>query len=249
MRKIISSAEVLKRQRDFYNKKYAKWPQLNSVDLFWQHVSDEIIRYLNIKKNKRYLYLGVGDGFVMEYIARKTGAYIYGIDVSDYSLRFCNDKKGFNTTYVCADAQRLPFKINSFNGVIAPAVLHHLPDLKQAFAEFKRVMTNDKVIYSMDPRDYFIRRCLNFFISRIISEDEIQFKQRELEEMYITSGFKIRVSMSSYLFIPIIVPLFKRIRLDIPEWLFRIFLKADTYLASKRYFQPLSWTFTIVANL
>jgi ubiquinone/menaquinone biosynthesis C-methylase UbiE len=241
--------EVIKRQRDFYNKKYAQWPQLRSVDLFWQHVSDEIITLLNIKRDKKYLYLGVGDGFVMEYIAKKTGARIYGIDVSDYSLRYCDKKKGNTTYYLCADAQRLPFKDNSFSGVIAPAVLHHLPDLKKAFTEFKRVLTDDNIIYSFDPRDYVIRSCFNFFIRRIVSEDEIQLKQRELEEMYRASGFKVKLSRPSFFFIPIIVPLFKRIRLDMPESLFNILMKTDKYVASKKFLQPLSWTFTVVATL
>jgi ubiquinone/menaquinone biosynthesis C-methylase UbiE len=241
--------EVIKRQRDFYNKKYAQWPQLHSVDLFWQHVSDEIITLLNIKRDKKYLYLGVGDGFVMEYIAKKTGARIYGIDVSDYSLRYCDKKKGNTTHYLCADAQRLPFKDNSFSGVIAPAVLHHLPNLEKAFAEFKRVLTDDNIIYSIDPRDYFIRSCFNFFIRRIVSEDEIQLKQKKLEEMYRASGFKVKLSRPSFLFIPIIVPLFKRIRIDMPESLFNTLMKADKYFARKRFFQPLSWTFTIVATL
>lgn len=249
MKKDKNISEVIKRQRDFYNKKYSQWPQLHSVDLFWQHVSDEIIRLLNIEKDKRYLYLGVGDGFVMEYIARKTGAHIDGIDVSDYSLLYCNKKKGDTTDYICADAQRLPFKSNSFNGVIAPAVLHHLPDLKMAFAEFKRVLVNDKIIYSIDPRDYFIRRFLNIFISRIISEDEIQLKQKELEELYRASGFKIKLSSPSYFFIPIIVPLLKRIKVDIPESLFNIFMRVDTYFVKKKIFQPFSWSFTIVATL
>lgn len=248
MTKDIDTSAVIRRQREFYNKKYAQWPQLKSVDLFWQHVSDEIIRYLSISKDKKYLYLGVGDGFIVEYIASKTGAVIYGIDVSDFSLRCCNSKKGDTTFYVNADAQKLPFKDRSFNGVIAPAVLHHLSDLKTAFSEFRRVLRDEKMVYSIDPRDYFIRRCLNFFIRRIISEDEIQLKQKELEELYNTSGFQITFSAPSYFIIPIIVPLFKRIRLDLPEWLFNVLMKADTYCAKKKFLQPLSWTFTIVAS-
>ncbi len=242
-------SDVLKRQRDFYNKKYAQWPQLRSVDLFWKHVSDEIITFLKIEKGKKYLYLGVGDGFIMEYIAKKTGAIIFGIDVSDYSLEYCNNKKGNTTHFICADAQQLPFKSNTFHGVIAPAVLHHLPDIERAFSEFKRVLTGDKIVYSIDPRDYFIRRCINLFIKRIVSEDEIQLKQTEVEDMYIASGFKIVASKATFLFIPIIVPLFKRIRIDMPDKLFNFFLGIDTYLAKNRFLQPLSWTFTVVAKI
>lgn len=249
MKKESNISEVLKRQRDFYDRKYAEWPELQSVNLFWQHLADQIIRLLCIEKDKQYLYLGVGDGFVMEYIARQTGAQIIGIDVSNYSISSCDKKKGTNTSYLCADAQNLPFKSNSFNGVIAPAVLHHLPDLKRAFSEFKRVLRDDKIIYSLDPKDYFLRRCFNFFLSKIISEDEIQFKQRELEEMFTSSGFKIKSNQPLYLFMPIITPLFRRIKIDIPVWLFNLFASIDTYLARKRVLQPLSWVISIVATV
>jgi ubiquinone/menaquinone biosynthesis C-methylase UbiE len=242
-------SEVIKRQRDFYNRKYSEWLQLESVNLFWRHMGDKIIQALNITEDKRYLYLGVGDGFLMEYLAGKTNAQIFGIDVSDFSIFTCNKKRGKTCFYLIADAQNLPFKDNSFDGVIAPAILHHLPQLEMAFSEFKRVLSGDKVIFSIDPRDYFLRRCFNFFIKRIVSEDEIQFKKNELEEIFRTFGFKIKSNQPMYLFMPIIVPLFRRIKIDIPRWLFNIFVRIDTYSAKKRMLQPLSWIISIVATL
>jgi SAM-dependent methyltransferase len=42
-------------------------------------------------------------------------------------------------TTVC-DAEALPFENNSFDVVFGHAVLHHIPDLPQAFREFRRVL-------------------------------------------------------------------------------------------------------------
>src|SRR3954464_2793260 len=42
-------------------------------------------------------------------------------------------------TVVC-DAESLPFENNSFDVVFGHAVLHHIPDLERAFAEFRRVL-------------------------------------------------------------------------------------------------------------
>jgi SAM-dependent methyltransferase len=42
-------------------------------------------------------------------------------------------------TIVC-DAEALPFENNSFDVVFGHAVLHHIPDLPQAFREFRRVL-------------------------------------------------------------------------------------------------------------
>jgi len=39
-----------------------------------------------------------------------------------------------------ADAERLPFEDRSFDLVLGHAVLHHIPDLQRAFAEFERVL-------------------------------------------------------------------------------------------------------------
>lgn len=242
-------SEVIKRQKNFYNRKYSEWPRIESVNLLWKHMGDEIIKALNITWDKKYLYLGVGDGFLMEYIATRTKSQILGIDVSDFSIITCNKKRGETTSYLLADAQNLPFKDNKFDGIIAPAVLHHLPQLEKAFLEFKRVLKGDKIIFSIDPRDYFLRRCFNFLIKRIISEDETQFKKAELEGIFHSSGFKIINSEPIYLFMPIIVPLFRRIKIDMPEWLFNIFVKVDTSLAKNKVFQQLSWSISIVATL
>lgn len=241
-------SEVIKRQREFYNKKYSEWPQLKSVNLFWEHMGDLIIKALNITRNKKYLYLGVGDGFLMEYISVKTEAEIFGIDVSDYSIITCNNKRGKRTFYLLADAQNLPFKDSTFDGVIAPAVLHHLPQVGKALSESKRVLKENGFMFSADPRSYFFRKCLNPFIKRIVSEDEIQFKKSELEGIFCSEGFKIISSEPLYLFVPIMVPLLKRIRINIPEWFFNIVVGVDAYLAKKKIFQPLSWVVTIVAS-
>ena len=47
---------------------------------------------------------------------------------------------------VCVDAERLPFADQSFDLVLGHAVLHHLPDLAAAFAEFERVLAPGGVV-------------------------------------------------------------------------------------------------------
>jgi ubiquinone/menaquinone biosynthesis C-methylase UbiE len=44
------------------------------------------------------------------------------------------------TSTVVTDAERLPFAEESFDLVFGHAVLHHIPDLDRAFAEFRRVL-------------------------------------------------------------------------------------------------------------
>ena len=47
---------------------------------------------------------------------------------------------GLTVQTVVTDGERLPFTDASFDLVFGHAVLHHLPDLPQAFAEFMRVL-------------------------------------------------------------------------------------------------------------
>ncbi len=47
---------------------------------------------------------------------------------------------GVEVNTVATDAERLPFEDESFDLVFGHAVLHHIPDLGAAFAEFRRVL-------------------------------------------------------------------------------------------------------------
>jgi SAM-dependent methyltransferase len=54
-----------------------------------------------------------------------------------------------------ADAEELPFEDASFDLVLGHAVLHHLPDLDRAFAEFHRVLRpGGAVVFAGEPSRY-----------------------------------------------------------------------------------------------
>jgi ubiquinone/menaquinone biosynthesis C-methylase UbiE len=54
-----------------------------------------------------------------------------------------------------ADAERLPFADGSFDLVLGHAVLHHIPDLSRAFAEFERVLApGGTVLFAGEPSRY-----------------------------------------------------------------------------------------------
>jgi SAM-dependent methyltransferase len=51
-----------------------------------------------------------------------------------------------------ADAESLPFADESFDLVIGHAILHHLPDLDRAFAEFRRVLhPGGRIVFAGEP--------------------------------------------------------------------------------------------------
>jgi SAM-dependent methyltransferase len=64
-------------------------------------------------------------------------------DISPGMLRTLNanaERLGLTVSSARADAGSLPFTGGSFDLVLGHAVLHHLPDLERAFAEFHRVL-------------------------------------------------------------------------------------------------------------
>jgi SAM-dependent methyltransferase len=64
-------------------------------------------------------------------------------DISPGMIRALNDNAariGVAVKTARADAESLPFAAGSFDLVLGHAVLHHLPDLERAFAEFHRVL-------------------------------------------------------------------------------------------------------------
>ena len=54
-----------------------------------------------------------------------------------------------------ADAEHLPFAYESFDLVFGHAILHHIPDLPRAFAEFRRVLApGGTILFAGEPSRY-----------------------------------------------------------------------------------------------
>ncbi len=59
---------------------------------------------------------------------------------------------GLNVKTARADAESLPFSDESFDLVLGHAVLHHLPNLRRAFAEFHRVLRpGGRIVFAGEP--------------------------------------------------------------------------------------------------
>jgi ubiquinone/menaquinone biosynthesis C-methylase UbiE len=62
---------------------------------------------------------------------------------------------GERVTTVVTEAETLPFDDESFDLVLGHAVLHHIPDLDKAFAEFKRVLRpGGRIVFAGEPSRY-----------------------------------------------------------------------------------------------
>jgi ubiquinone/menaquinone biosynthesis C-methylase UbiE len=92
----------------------------------------------------RALEIGAGTGyFTLNMLAAGLIGEATASDISPgmlAELRANAERLGLRVNAVRVDAERLPFADQSFELVLGHAVLHHIPDLARAFAEFARVL-------------------------------------------------------------------------------------------------------------
>jgi ubiquinone/menaquinone biosynthesis C-methylase UbiE len=108
---------------------------------------------------ERSLEIGAGTGY---FTLNLLGAGLIGeatcSDISPGMLRTLRsnaDELGLTVRTRPADAESLPFEDESFDLVLGHAVLHHIPDLARAFAEFERVLApGGTVLFAGEPSRY-----------------------------------------------------------------------------------------------
>lgn len=90
------------------------------------------------------LEIGAGTGyFSLNLMAAGTIGHLTATDIAPgmlTALRANADSLGLDVDTVVTDAERLPFPDDAFDLVLGHAVLHHIPDLEIAAAEFMRVL-------------------------------------------------------------------------------------------------------------
>jgi ubiquinone/menaquinone biosynthesis C-methylase UbiE len=97
-----------------------------------------------IRRFGRALEIGAGTGYFSLNLAR--AGLVGELTCTDISQGMLGElagtaaRLGVQVETVCTDAERLPFPDNSFDLVFGHAILHHIPDLDQAFGEFRRVL-------------------------------------------------------------------------------------------------------------
>jgi ubiquinone/menaquinone biosynthesis C-methylase UbiE len=107
----------------------------------------------------RALEIGAGTGyFSLNLVRAGTVGHATCTDISPGmldALQANADRLGIDVDAVACDAERLPFEDGSFDLVFGHAVLHHLPNLNQAFSEFRRVLKPGGVIaFAGEPSRY-----------------------------------------------------------------------------------------------
>jgi SAM-dependent methyltransferase len=105
---------------------------------------------------ERSLEIGAGTGYFSLNLLQ-TGVVGHAIctDISPgmvATLAANAERLGLDVRAARADAESLPFPDESFDLVLGHAVLHHLPNLRRAFAEFHRVLRpGGRIVFAGEP--------------------------------------------------------------------------------------------------
>jgi ubiquinone/menaquinone biosynthesis C-methylase UbiE len=104
--------------------------------------TDEILRLCKVKPGMKVLEVGCGAGITSRYIAKKYNVEVTAIDINKKMIEKAKErsKEISNLKYMVADAQKLPFKSNSFDIVFCQSVIAFVPKKQKAINEFKRVL-------------------------------------------------------------------------------------------------------------
>jgi ubiquinone/menaquinone biosynthesis C-methylase UbiE len=138
----------------------AKWG-IDFGELGLSQVSTKVQKALGgaPERYPRSLEIGSGTGYFTLNLMR--AGLIEQATCSDISpgmletLHANAERLGLEVHTEPADAERLPFADASFDLVLGHAILHHIPDLPRAFAEFERVLApGGTVLFAGEPSRY-----------------------------------------------------------------------------------------------
>jgi ubiquinone/menaquinone biosynthesis C-methylase UbiE len=140
----------------------AKWG-IDFGDTGQEQVRLKLVKALGGDKGERFgdaLEIGSGTGyFSLNLVQLGVIERLTATDISPGMLkRLQETAEGLGVeglTTVATEAEELPFEDESFDLVFGHAVLHHIPDLDRAFAEFRRVLRpGGAIAFAGEPSRY-----------------------------------------------------------------------------------------------
>ena len=138
----------------------AKWG-IDFGDIGLEQVMAKVRKALGEQPSKFESSLEIGSGTGYFTLNLMRAGLIRQATCTDISLGMLGtlssnaERLGLDVNTVVADAERLPFEDESFDLVLGHAILHHIPDLQMAFAEFMRVLKpGGTVLFAGEPSRY-----------------------------------------------------------------------------------------------
>ncbi len=178
-------------KKAFFNQIAQEWENSHQPNQDKEKL-EYLFQHFSLNRSDAVLDVGCGTGRLIPFLCQTVGAegLVVGSDFSDEMLRIAKknywQKKLF---FLQADAQKLPFRENSFEAVICLALFPHLPDKLSALKEFRRILKPKKALYIAH---FMSRQEVNSFHSQIkgpVNKDFLP-NQEQMEKLFSLAGFK-----------------------------------------------------------
>jgi SAM-dependent methyltransferase len=137
-------------------------------------------------------------------VLKSMGHHVVGIDISFNSVKTAREKNehnDFNTGYIVADAEYLPFKENVFDVCFCGLLFHHFPSLGCLARECYRILRTPGTLFSYDPNGYNPYEFFGYYLIKLVggvpwkTKNERFLFPKELKTVFGRVGFsKFRIS-------------------------------------------------------
>lgn len=94
-----------------------------------------------------------GTGYGSNILENKSDTYInhHGCEIDSSTIKYSG--KYYPSEYIRGNVEHLPFKTQSFEGIVSLETMEHIPDLDKYFGELRRVSTEDSKLIISTPCD------------------------------------------------------------------------------------------------
>jgi ubiquinone/menaquinone biosynthesis C-methylase UbiE len=165
-------------------------PQANS------RLINAFVRLSGLPRGSRVADLGCGSGVFTE-LLRREGYETVGLDISP-KLVALGRKKYPGLELLEGDAENLPFKSDSLDGVLLSGLVHHFPDPRRLAVEVRRVLKRGGRFVAFDPNRMnpfmwlYRDRASPFYSSVGVTENERPILAKQVAQIFSDEGFRVQ---------------------------------------------------------
>jgi len=167
---------------------------------------ENLIGIVDVQKNKRYLDIGTGNGYVAFDMAKRfPDIFVTGLDIAENAIeqngKIKQEKNLKNIDFSTYCGTNIPMDNNSFYGIIIRYALHHFPNIVLSISEMRRVLEHNGFVIISDPITYdddssdFINQ-----FHKLRKDGHVCFYRIcDLMDLFGNAGFNVEEKFFSYL--------------------------------------------------
>ena len=172
------------RARLFYKYLSKVYDQVNPF-VWDEGMRDEALSMIAIERGDRVLDVGCGTGFATEGLLRRTDD-VHGLDQSIHQMEKAFEKFGKRDAvrFYRGDAERLPFRDDSFDAVWSSGSIEYWPTPVDALVEFRRVVRPGRQVLVVGPDSP-----KTSVFQKLADAIMLFYDEEEAQRMFEESGF------------------------------------------------------------